>query len=118
MVLLDVNVEVIQALLAKYGQEDPDHFTTTAKHAFVMLKSIVNSTPVSVPTLTNELEALRAYADTAEATVKELRAENSDLQSTVRGLNKALETVSVSSPAGPSKKFEKIELFSGDREHL
>ena len=83
-----------------------------------MLESLVNSTPVSSPAFPEEFEALKAYADEAEATIRELRAEVGDLRSTVRSLNKALETVSVSSPAGPSEKFEKIELFSKDREYL
>src|SRR5437588_5433172 len=119
MVLLDMNVGAIKGLLGEYAREDPSQFTTIAQHAFVLLKSITEQdedpTPRDLATARNRATAAELQATRLQSELDQLKLTNQALAATVLA---AQSTPVSSSPSGPAEKFEKIELYSGNKEEL
>ena len=122
MILLDINVGAIRGLLGEYAKEDPSRFTTIAQHAFVLLQSITEQDEVLPPAPTSQaLATARNRATAAELQATNLQSELNQLKLTNQALAALVLTKPApasSLPSGPTEKFEKIELYSRNKEEL
>src|SRR4051812_5094338 len=115
MVLLEVDVEAIRILLAQVKKEPSDSFPPSAHAGFGILKAL-SEADIVVPELP-ELHEAQDRAHVAELAVTQLRIELDNLKT----VNLALaRSTPAPVPSGTSnvEKFEKIELYSGNRDEL